>query len=83
MLDAKRVLIDAVCVAVLGFLMFWGAEAIAAMPTALPGAGAAADCNKPPAAPPKETTVAGGLPGLSLTDCSDKEKVDGAKPEKK
>ena len=77
MLDAKRLLMDAVCVVVLAGLMFWGAQAIAAVPLTLPPAGAAADCNTPPAAPPKEVTVAGGLPGLNLADCGDKgEKKD-------
>jgi hypothetical protein len=79
MLDAKRLLIDAICVAVLAGAMVWGATAIAAVPATLPGspaaaAGAAADCDKP-AAPPVQTTVAGGLPGLSLADCGDKEKA--------
>ena len=75
MLDAKRLLIDAICVAVLGLLMAWGATAIAAVPATLPPpAATAADCDKP-AAPPKQTTVAGGLPGLSLADCGDKEKA--------
>jgi hypothetical protein len=74
MFDAKRLLIDAVCVAVLAGFMTWGAEAIANVPLTLPAtiAGAAADCEKP-AVPPKETTVAGGLPGLNLADCGDKE----------
>jgi hypothetical protein len=81
MLDAKRLLIDAICVAVLGLLMAWGATAIVAVPVTLPPpagaappAATAADCDKP-AAPPKQTTVAGGLPGLSLVDCGDKEKA--------
>jgi hypothetical protein len=79
MFDAKRVLIDAVCVAALTVLMFWGAEAIAAVPLTLPPAtgAAAADCDKPAAEPPKQVTVAGGLPGLNLADCGDKgEKKD-------
>jgi hypothetical protein len=71
MYDAKRVLMDAVCVAVLAGLLFWGGTAIAAVPTTLPGM--AADCDKP-AAPPRQVTVAGGLPGLNLADCADKEK---------
>jgi hypothetical protein len=73
MLDAKRLLVDAVCVAVLAVLMIWGAEAIAAVPIVLPPAAsgaAAADCDKP-SAPPQQTTVAGGLPGLGLADCGD------------
>jgi hypothetical protein len=82
MLDAKRLLLDALCVAVLAMLMVWGAEAIAAVPLTLPPASAASDCNKPPTAPPKEVTVAGGLPGLNLADCGDKEKADAAKSEK-
>jgi hypothetical protein len=72
MLDAKRLLIDATCVAVLALLMVWGAKAIASVPDTLPMA--AADCDKP-AAPPTQTTVAGGLPGLNLADCGDKEKA--------
>lgn len=87
MLDAKRLLIDAVCVAVLAVLMIWGANSIAAVPIVLPPSvtgerGAAAttpDCNTPAPQPPKETTVAGGLPGLNLADCGDKEKNDAAK----
>lgn len=75
MLDAKRLLIDAVCVAVLAGAMLWGATAIAAMPLTLPAASAAAaDCDKPSAEPPKQVTVAGGLPGLNLADCGDNEK---------
>ena len=70
MLDAKRLLIDAVCVAALAVVMFWGAESIAAVPLTLPLA--AADCDKPAAEPPKQVTVAGGLPGLNLADCGDK-----------
>jgi hypothetical protein len=72
MYDAKRLLIDAACVAVLAFLLIWGAKAIAAVPETLPAL--AADCEKP-AGPPKQTTVAGGLPGLNLADCGDKEKA--------
>jgi len=71
MFDAKRLLIDAACVAVLAFLMIWGGEALAAVPLTLPPLATAADCDKP-APPPKPTTVAGGLPGLSLADCGDK-----------
>jgi hypothetical protein len=82
MLDAKRLLMDALCVAVLAVLMAWGAESIAAVPLTLPPATAASDCNTPPAAPPKEVTVAGGLPGLNLADCGDKEKADKEKSEK-
>jgi hypothetical protein len=76
MLDARRLVIDAICVTVLALLMAWGATAIASVPETLPppAAAAAADCDKP-AAPPKQTTVAGGLPGLSLADCGDKEKA--------
>ena len=74
MMNAQRLLMDAVCVVVLAALMFWGAGAIAAVPLTLPPATAAADCNTPPAAPPKEVTVAGGLPGLNLADCGDKDK---------
>jgi hypothetical protein len=75
MLDARRLLFDTVCVAVLAILMIWGAEAIASVPIALPAttaAGAsAADCNTP--AKPKEGTVAGGLPPstLNLAECGD------------
>jgi hypothetical protein len=87
MLDAKRLVIDAVCVLVLAFLMIWAANAIAAVPIVLPpstagGHGAAPaspDCNTPTPQSPKETTVAGGLPGLNLADCGDKEKTDAAK----
>jgi hypothetical protein len=77
MLDAKRLLIDAVCVAVLALLLAWGAQGIASVPETLPMA--AADCDKP-AGPPKQTTVAGGLPGLSLADCGDKDKAGGESP---
>jgi hypothetical protein len=79
MFDARRIALDAVCVVALAFLMIWGAEAIAAVPVALPPA--MADCEKP-AAPPKQTTLASGLPGLSLADCGDKEKgaAAGARP---
>jgi hypothetical protein len=86
MLDAKRLLIDAVCVAVLAILLIWGAEAIASVPITLPAtiagahgaAGATPDCDKP-AAKPKETTVAGGLPALNLAECGDaKAPVQGA-----
>lgn len=73
MLDAKRLVIDAICVAVLGLLMAWGAQAIADVPPNLPSAGLT-DCQKPVTEPPKQTTVAGGLPGLSLADCGDKDK---------
>jgi hypothetical protein len=76
MLDARRLVIDAICVAVLALLMVWGAKAIASVPETLPMA--AADCDKP-AGPPKQTTVAGGLPGLNLADCGDKDKA-GEKP---
>lgn len=72
MFDAKRLVLDAVCVAVLAFLMIWGAEAIAAVPITLPSAGLV-DCQKP-VEPPKQVTLAGGLPGLNLADCGDKEK---------
>ncbi len=87
MLDAKRLLIDAVCVTVLALLMIWGANAIADVPITLPpaapgehgAASATPDCNNPAPQPPKETTVAGGLPGLNLADCGDREKNDAAK----
>jgi hypothetical protein len=72
MFDARRLVIDAICVAVLALLMVWGAKAIASVPETLPMA--AADCDKP-TGPPKQTTVAGGLPGLNLADCGDKEKA--------
>jgi len=72
MLDARRLVIDAICVAALALLMAWGAKAIASVPETLPMA--AADCDKP-TGPPKQTTVAGGLPGLNLADCGDKEKA--------
>jgi hypothetical protein len=71
MLDAKRLLLDAVCVAVLTGLMIWGAIGIASVPETLPAT--AADCEKP-AAPPRQVTTASGLPGLNLADCGDKEK---------
>jgi hypothetical protein len=70
MLDAKRLLIDAVCVAVLAALMVWGAEAIAAVPLTLPKT--LAECDKPVSEPPRQVTVTGGLPGLNLADCGDK-----------
>ncbi len=76
MLDAKRLVIDAICVAVLGLLMAWGAKGIASVPETLPPA-ALADCQKPVAAAPQQTTVAGGLPGLDLANCGDKEKAGG------
>jgi hypothetical protein len=74
MLDAKRLLIDAVCVAVLAALMVWGAGAIAAVPLTLPPSheNVLEDCQKPVSEPPKQVTVAGGLPGLNLADCGDK-----------
>jgi hypothetical protein len=68
MLDAKRLLLDAICVIVLVALMIWGATAIATVPETLPPT--IADCDKP-SAPPKEVTTAGGLPGLNLADCGD------------
>jgi hypothetical protein len=71
MFDARRLITDAVCVAALAFLMIWGAEAIAAVPITLPPT--LADCQKP-VEPLKQTTVAGGLPGLNLADCGDKDK---------
>jgi len=70
MLDAKRLLIDAVCVTVLAFLMIWGANAIAEVPLTLPAPANAADCNTPAPAQ-KPTTTAGGLPGLNLAECGD------------
>jgi hypothetical protein len=77
MFDARRLVLDAVCVAALAFLMIWGAEAIAGVPIHL--SPALADCQKP-AEPPKQVTVAGGLPGLNLADCGDKEKGAAAEP---
>jgi hypothetical protein len=71
MYDATRVLMDAICVAVLAILLFWGARAIASVPLTLPAT--SADCEKP-AAPPTQVTTASGLPGLNLADCGEKEK---------
>jgi len=73
MFDARRLILDAVCVAALAFLMIWGAEAIAAVPLTL--SEGLADCQKPVTEPPKQVTAAGGLPGLNLADCGDKEKA--------
>lgn len=82
MYDAKRLLMDAVCVAVLAALMIWGAEAIAAVPIQLPpsAANSLEDCQKPVTEPPKQVVTAGGLPGLNLADCGDKEKGEKAAP---
>jgi hypothetical protein len=74
MFDARRLMFDTVCVAVLALLMVWGAEAIAAVPIALPApapggvAGAGSDCYT---AKPKEA-VAGAPPStLNLAECGD------------
>ncbi len=70
MFDARRLLFDTVCVAVLAGLMIWGAEAIARVPIALPG-----NCTTP--ARPKVAEAGAPPSTLNLAECGD---AAGTKP---
>jgi hypothetical protein len=74
---AGRQIADAVCVAVLGLLLTFAANAIAKVPAtvhAAPGA-AAADCNTPPGEKPAPKVAdAGPLAGMAMAaPCGEKE----------